>query len=91
MPVASLIEGNLGQRIDVDTLSDDQRAQWELRANWDHRPLRRPHGEYKLPHWLLEDGVRVGTISFATGRRRRGITSAASRSSCPIRPARVDR
>jgi GNAT superfamily N-acetyltransferase len=64
--LASLIEGNLGQRIDVGTLSDDQRAQWEERASWDHRPLRRPHNEYKLPHWLLEDGVRVGTISFAT-------------------------
>jgi len=64
--LASLIEGNFGQQIDVGTLNDEQRAQWESRASWDHRPLRRPHGEYNLSHWLLEDGLRVGTISFAT-------------------------
>ncbi len=64
--LASLIEGNLGQQIDVGTLSDDQRAQWELSASWSHRPLRQPHSKLSLPHWLLEAGVRVGTISFAT-------------------------
>ena len=64
--LTSLIEGNFGQQIDVGALNDDQRAQWELRASWDHRPLRRPHSGYNLPHWLLEDGVRVGTIAFAT-------------------------
>jgi GNAT superfamily N-acetyltransferase len=64
--LASLVEGNFGRQIDVGTLDEEQREQWELRANWDHRPLRRPHGEYRLPHWLLEDGARVGTISFVT-------------------------
>ncbi len=63
--LASLIEGNFGQQIDVGTLNDEQRAQWEISASWDHRPLRRPHSGYNLSHWLLEDGVRVGTISFA--------------------------
>ncbi len=64
--LASLIEGNLGRQIDVGTLNDDQRARWELKASWGHRLLRSPHGGYYLSHWLLEDGVRVGTISFAT-------------------------
>ncbi len=64
--LASLIEGNLGRQIDVAALPEEQRTQWELRASWGHRPLRRPHREFNLPHWLLEDGIRVGTISFAT-------------------------
>ncbi len=64
--LASLIEGNLGRRIDVGTLSDEERKQWELRATWSHRPLERPHREFYAPHWLLKDGVRVGTISFLT-------------------------
>lgn len=64
--LASLIEGNLGQQIDVGTLNDDQRSRWELKASWGHRPLRSPHKGYYLPHWLLENGVRAGTISFAT-------------------------
>ncbi len=64
--LASLIEGNRGQRVDASALNDEQRAGWELKACWNHRPLRRPHSEFNLPHWLLEDGVRVGTISFAT-------------------------
>ena len=64
--LASLIEGNFGRRIDVGALSENERTQWEARASWDHRPLRRPHTEYSLPHWLLEDGVRVGTVSFVT-------------------------
>ncbi|MEE8525638.1 MAG: GNAT family N-acetyltransferase [Thermoanaerobaculia bacterium] len=64
--LASLIEGNFGQQIDVGTLNEQQRAQWELSASWDHHPLPRPHSEYNLSHWLLEDGARVGTISFAT-------------------------
>ncbi len=62
--LASLIEGNFGQEIDVSTLSDEQRGQWELDANWSHRPLRAPHSGHMLPHWLLADGVRVGSISF---------------------------
>lgn len=64
--LASLIEGNYGQQIDGGTLTDDQRMQWELRANGDHRPLLRPHSEYAVSHWLLDDGARVGTIKFAT-------------------------
>ncbi len=62
--LASLIEGNLGQQIDVGNLSDEQRTQWEVDATWDHRPLRRPNREFYRPHWLLADGARVGTISF---------------------------
>ena len=76
--LASLIEGNFGQQIDVGALNEDQRTQWELSASWDHRPLRRPHGEYSLPHWLLEDGVRVGTISLVTMFRASSLFDVSS-------------
>jgi GNAT superfamily N-acetyltransferase len=77
--LASLVEGNFGRLVDVGSLDDDQRTQWEIKANWDHRPLRLPYGsEYMLPHWLLEDGVRVGTVSFATMFRALSLLDVSS-------------
>ncbi len=64
--LASLIEGNFGRQVDVGSLSEEQRAGWELKASWGHCLLPPPHGSFKLPHWLLQDGIRVGTIALVT-------------------------
>jgi ribosomal protein S18 acetylase RimI-like enzyme len=64
--LASLIEGNFHVQLDVTPLSDFERLAYERRVSFDGGLLRSPHGGYRLPFWLLDDGRRVGTIAIAT-------------------------
>jgi ribosomal protein S18 acetylase RimI-like enzyme len=64
--LASLVEGHFHLQLDVDGLSEEERLAYERLASFDSRPLASPHGEYRLPFWLLADGRRVGTIAVGT-------------------------
>ena len=64
--LASLLEGNLHAQLDVAALSEDARLALERVVSFDGRPLVSPHGDYRLPFWLLDAGRRVGTIAIAT-------------------------
>jgi hypothetical protein len=65
--LASLFEGHLHEQLDVTRLTEDERLAHECRVTYDGRPLASPHGEYRLPFWLLDEGRRrVGTIAVGT-------------------------
>ncbi len=64
--LASLTEGHFHVRLDVTGLSEIERLAYESRVTFDGGPLRSPHGEHRLPFWLLDDGRRVGTIAIST-------------------------
>ncbi len=64
--LASLVEGHCHLQLDVARLSEDERLAQERRVTFDGRPLASPHGEYRLPFWLLGGGRRAGTIAIAT-------------------------
>jgi hypothetical protein len=64
--LASLVEGQLHEQLDLTRLTEDERLAYERRVTYDGGPLASPHGAYSLPFWLLADGRRVGTLSIGT-------------------------
>jgi GNAT superfamily N-acetyltransferase len=62
--LASLVEGFHHEQIDVVSLSADERTSWERRATERGKGQYTPHSPYAKPYWLLDAGVRVGTIAL---------------------------
>jgi GNAT superfamily N-acetyltransferase len=62
--LASLVEGFHHEQIDVGSLSPDERTRWVHQAIGQGKDQHNPHSPYAKPYWLLDSGVRVGTLAL---------------------------
>jgi len=83
--LASLVEGFHHEQIDNGSLSPDERTSWVRRVIGQGKDQYNPHSPYSKPYWLLDSGVRVGTLALdrsVLGGQLLGISSLY------VRPAR---
>ena len=62
--LASFVENRLGERVDPDQASDEQRAQWIERVTCGEG-IADPHAGYSVPFWIVEQQERIGTFAVA--------------------------
>jgi GNAT superfamily N-acetyltransferase len=77
--LASLIEGHLHHIVDLNVLSSVERSIWERRVTGDGERLLDPRAdEFRRAYWLLDAGVRAGTLAMESrllGRSEMGLSS----------------
>lgn len=78
--LASLVENRFAERLDPREMTADLRARWEMRATVEHERLTSPHeyARYAIPYWILEGGVRRGTVALSTSRMGARLVTVSS-------------
>ncbi len=64
--LASLAENRIGDRHGPIGLTPARRAEWQSRVTLERSESLAVRGQWERCYWLLENGVRVGTVGLAT-------------------------